>query len=319
MRPNRQVAVLHGVLGGLLAGLVVIAWFLVVDLVGGDAMRTPTRLGAVLFGQSVTNRASLVPLYTLVHLGTFAALGGFTAWFLAATETAPRLLIGIVFGAGVLDAVHYVGLLLTGAELITVLPWPHVVGSNLLAGMLLMSFLHASDDRRRTFGLGALRDHPVLAEGLQVGLVGAATVAGWFLLVDIAAGAPLRTPAALGSLVFLGANAASAVSTSAGIIAAYTVLHLVVFAVVGVGFVAAARGIEELPRLAYLAVMCAILLEAVTFGVLVSLGQTVLGTLSVWAVGFANLLAIAAMAGWLWRAHPRLRERILREGFVATP
>jgi len=319
MRSNGHAAIVHGVLGGLLAGLLVAAWFLAVDLISGDPFRTPTRLGAALFDLPVADRATIVPLYTLLHLGTFAILGAATAWFLAATETAPRMLTGAVFGLGVLNGVHYVGLLVTGAELLTVLPWPHVVGANLLAGLALMTFLHRIDENPASFGLGALRDHPLLAEGLRVGMIGAGVVAGWFLLIDIAAGAPLRTPAALGSVVFLGADGASLVSSAPGIIAAYTVLHLALFWAAGIGFAAVARGIEKLPSFAYLTLMCAILLEAVTFAALVSLGQTVLGSLSVWGVGVANVLAIGSMAGWIWRTHPRMRERVLTEGLASSP
>lgn len=319
MPSNRQAAIVHGVVGGLLAGFLVAVWFFVVDIITGDPFRTPTRLGAALFDLTVGDRASLVPLYTLLHLGTFAILGAVTAWFLAATETAPRVLTGAVFGLGVLNGVHYVGLLVTGAELLTVLPWPHVVGANVLAGIALMSFLHQMGEDAAAFGLGALRNHPMVSEGLRVGLVGAAAVAVWFLLVDVAAGAPLRTPAALGSVVFLGADGASLISTAPGIIAAYTVLHLALFAAAGIGFVAVARGIEELPSFAYLALMCAILLEATTFAALVSLGQTVLGALSIWAVGIANVLAVGSMAGWIWWTHPELRERVLAEGLASSP
>jgi hypothetical protein len=39
-----------------------------------------------------------------------------------------------------------------------------------------------------------------------VGLIGAAAVAVWFLLVDLLLGSPLRTPGALGSAIFLGVS-----------------------------------------------------------------------------------------------------------------
>ena len=44
----------------------------------------------------------------------------------------------------------------------------------------------------------------VLHEGFIAGLIGAAAVALWFLVVDVIAGRPFFTPAMLGSAVFWG-------------------------------------------------------------------------------------------------------------------
>jgi len=318
MQKKQSVAVVHGVVSGLLAGVIVALWFLVADVIAGDPLRTPTRLGAALFDLSVFNRSTIVPLYTLVHLGTFALIGAATAWFLAVTGTAPRILLGFVLGMCVLNAIHYVGLLLTSQRLLTVLPWPHVVGANVLAGIAAMTYLHQVDEGRRPFGLGTLRDHPLVAEGLVVGLVGAAAVAAWFFVIDIVTGAPLQTPAALGSAVFLGATGASEVTGSAAIIAAYSVLHLGAFGCVGILFAAVARGVERLPSLGFIVLLSAILLEAVTFVVLVAFGGWVLGALSLWSVGVGNLVAVGAMGWWLWRSHPDLKEFIVEEGLATT-
>lgn len=319
MKATQQTGLVNGVVGGLFAGAIVAVWFLVVDLVAGDPFRTPAVLGATLFGQDYAGGFSTVTLYSLLHFGTFAIVGGVAGWLMAATGARPRILLGLFFGVCVLDGIHYTGLLLTGSELLTVLPWPHVVGANLLAGVVFMWFLHAAVGEARPLGIGALRDHPLIAEGLKVGLVGAAAVALWFLVVDIASGAPLRTPAALGSAVFLGASSAAEVAVTPAVVAAYTVLHLVVFGLLGIGFAAVARGVEQAPSMAYLTLLAAILLEAITFSTLVAFGSWVLGALSLWSIGVANLLAVAAMAGWLWRTHPLLRERVLRGGFASSP
>jgi len=52
----------------------------------------------------------------------------------------------------------------------------------------------------------------VLYEGILVGLAGAAAVAVWFLLLDLVAGAPLRTPALLGEVLFDGLRDRAALS-----------------------------------------------------------------------------------------------------------
>lgn len=319
MRSTRHSALVHGVVGGLLAGAIVAAWFLVADLFAGDPLRTPSRLGAALFSQPDASVGVLVGFYSFVHLGAFAIVGAVAGWLLAATGIAPGIFLGAFLGVCVLNAIHYVGLVISGVELINVLPWPHVMGANILAGIAFMTYMHRAEREEHPLGLAVLQHYPIIAEGLRVGMVGAVAVATWFLIIDVIAGTPLLTPAAIGSAVFFGADDPSAVSTAPGMIAAYSVLHIVAFAGVGIFFAAVAKGIETFPYFAYLSLMCAILLEAVTFAVLVSIGGAVLGMVSIWSIGVANLIAITTIAGVIWKTHPMLRERVLREGFATTP
>ena len=160
---------------------------------------------------------------------------------------------------------------------------------------------------------------PVVAEGLRIGLIGAVVVAAWFFLVDVVSGSPFHTPAAIGSAVFLGADDPGSISMAPQLILAYSALHLLVFAAVGIFLVGVARGIENLPSFAYLMLMCAVLLEAICFMVLVSVGQAVLGSVSLWSIGLANVFAIASMSGWIWKTHPMLRERVFSRRFASTP
>ena len=71
-------------------------------------------------------------------------------------------------------------------------------------------------------------------EGVIAGLIGAALVAVWFLIYDAASGRPFRTPALLGAATFEGVTNPSAVPTAAHFVVPYTVLHGVVFAMIGV-------------------------------------------------------------------------------------
>src|SRR5580704_9228229 len=75
----------------------------------------------------------------------------------------------------------------------------------------------------------------VWREGVTAGLLGAAGVALWFFVVDMAAGQPLHTPALLGrallSVLGHGINNPDLFNA-----AAYTVFHVVAF--VGVGIIA---------------------------------------------------------------------------------
>ena len=46
----------------------------------------------------------------------------------------------------------------------------------------------------------------VLREGIVAGLIGAAVVAVWFFVYDLARGRPFHTPSLLGAFVFYGAD-----------------------------------------------------------------------------------------------------------------
>src|SRR5262245_10158491 len=119
----RSQAMVRGMLAGLLAGAVVAVWFLVVDLAAGDAFRTPAVLGRTLLGadQAMTP-ARLVLAYTVIHFAVFVALGAVIALVLRAFNLAPAALLGLLFGVGVLDGIYYTALLMTGADVLNVLP-----------------------------------------------------------------------------------------------------------------------------------------------------------------------------------------------------
>lgn len=315
MQPSSRKILVHGAGAGLLAGLVVALWFLAVDLAAGEPLRTPALLGAVFLGRPEgAGPVRMAVLYTVLHFGTFLALGIGTAAALRALGLEPSWLLGLLFGLGVANAAHYGALLLVDERVLSVLPWAHVMGANLLAGLVAMTYLNRFWPTPRRIGPAALRDHPLLLRGLVVGLVGAGAVALWFFLLDIAAGEPFRTPAALGSALFLGARSPEEVRVSAGIVAAYTAVHLVAFWIVGVVLAAVARQVERTPRVFYVVILALVIVEAVSFAVLVAGAQWVLGTLSIGAVGAGNLVAVAAMAGWLWWARPQLRRGVREEG-----
>lgn len=307
----------RGLGSGILAGLVVAVWFLVVDLVQGRPFYTPAVLAHFFFQRETLDiTASLIGFYTVLHLGAFAALGVLTAWILAVLETAPGLLLGAVFGVFVLDLVFYGALLITGAGIFGVLPWGHVLAANVAGGMTLMTYLHRTSVDARPFGLAVLRGHPLLTEGMVTGLYGAAAVAAWFFVLDLVAGHPLRTPAALGAALFLGAQQASIIVVSVPLVAGYTVLHLALFSAFGLLFVALARGLERAPHFLLLIALGCIVLEALIMPAMALSAEWVLGMVGWWSVAVGNLLAVAVMSWRVWRTHAGLRQ-VLQEPIPA--
>ena len=306
MESKSPSSLVHGIIGGVIAGAMVASWFLVADFLSGDTLRTPALLGDSLFGQPGAAEGLLVGIYTVVHFGAFAIIGGIAGWALDAHDRRPGAFLGFFLGVCVLNAIHYVGLFVTNSELVNLLPWPHVLGANLVAGAAFATYMRGVEREGHLIAAIVSSHQPVIAEGIRVGILGAGTVAIWFLLIDIVGGDPLRTPAALGSAMFFGTNDPSAVSTAPGLVIAFSIVHLLAFGAAGIFLVAVAKGIDDLPSFAYLTVMCAMLLEALTYAALVSIGQVVLEIVPMWSIGLANVIAIAGMAGWIYRAHPTL-------------
>ena len=314
MRRPVQAVIVQGVTGGILAGLVVALWFLVADAIAGQPFRTPALLaGALLHSQFPQPTFRLVAAYTVLHFGVFAALGVLMARVSAAFAAPHRLLLGVAFGLALQEVVFYAGLLFSGVSLLQLVPWPHVFGANIASGLALMSYLHYAERDPRPFGPASLREHPLLLRGLVTGLIGAAAVAVWFFGLDLTVGTPLRTPAALGSALLLGASGPATVPVTLGLVATYTVVHVAAFIVAGVVLVALAEQVERVPAMALLVVLAFIVMEALFVAILAVGADWVLGTLGWWSVAVGNLVAVGAMGWQVWRTHPGLRRRLLHE------
>jgi hypothetical protein len=308
--------VLHGLIGGLAGGVVVASWFFVVDLIAGQMFRTPVLLARALFdldaGDAVAAIAgpTLALEYTVIHFTVFAFLGALMGGFLTAVHLAPSVLIGAAFGLGVLSGVYYLVLLINGSNLLQVLPAPHVLGANLLGGVAATAYLHRATHSGADFGPEVLRHHRLVTEGLITGLFGAISVAIWFLLFDAITREPFYTPAALGSFLFRGASSPEEVRISFGIVAGYTMVHLLGFSLVGILFAWSAERLQRMPSMWLIWLLAFILAEGVFLGTAGTSGEWVLGTIGWWGLGVGNIVGVAAMALRVSMTHPVLGERI---------
>jgi hypothetical protein len=157
-----------------------------------------------------------------------------------------------------------------------------------------------------------VEDVPWVTEGVIGGLVGAATIAGFFLLLDLAIGRPLATPNGLGAALFLGAIPPPHEPTQPVLVAGYTVMHGALF--VAVGLAAAFElftgtripGDKPWVRGLVLASSLFLLFEAgsLLFGSFVE--PAVQQVVGVWRASIANLLAAATMATFLRARGERL-------------
>ena len=148
----------------------------------------------------------------------------------------------------------------------------------------------------------------VLLDGLVAGALGALTAALWFLVLDLGAGRPLRTPALLGTaLLHLGAAAPQAVVAPLEV-AAYTAFHVLVFFAIGIGFSWLMTRFERFPILGFVLLVVFVCLQLGFFFLNIALGARLLGQLRPWSVIVANLLAAGSMSLYLWKRHPRIAE-----------
>lgn len=156
----------------------------------------------------------------------------------------------------------------------------------------------------------AERAHSAWGEGTDVGLIGGVVVAVFFLILDLLAGVPLRTPSVLGEVLLFGNANPSLEEPVFGAVLLYTVVHFVAFALIGVLAVRLVHLATDnaVVRFGLLAAFLAF--ELFFYGVVVTLFGATGRLFPAWAVLTANLLAALAMGAWIWRTHPRFRDSI---------
>jgi len=152
----------------------------------------------------------------------------------------------------------------------------------------------------------------VFNDGIIAGLLGAAGVAGWFLVVDMIAGHPFFTPAFLGRALFgvLGRGIENHDTTY--FVVAYTVFHIVAFAVLGIIASVLITASRKAPQFtAGLALFFAVFEMGFYFLALMLSSANVLGSLAWYQIGAANLVASALTGGYLLRRHPEFAGNLV--------
>src|SRR2546425_11256458 len=139
-----------------------------------------------------------------------------------------------------------------------------------------------------------------VARGAGGGRLAGLTVALWFLVVDSLAGRPFHTPA-----VLAGALARQDIAAPTfRIVAAYTVVHFAVFALLGVAM-AAAIGTLRLPPRLLLAVPFGLVAQELVFYAGLLLSGTPRVAVVPWPhVVLANVLSGCVLMWYLHRAQP---------------
>jgi len=144
-------------------------------------------------------------------------------------------------------------------------------------------------------------------EGMIAGTCGAATIALWFLLLDVLAGHPLYTPYMLGMALFKGRSAllmpSAHLKFSLGIVGAFTALHWLAFVLTGAMASLLLALAEHDPNLGFGVLLCFVLSTDGLVGGAMMFAEPVLHALAWQSVLLGHLLAAGAMGGYLWRRH----------------
>ena len=149
----------------------------------------------------------------------------------------------------------------------------------------------------------------VYVQGVVAGLIGAATIALWFFILDLYNGRPFYTPNVLGAALSLSeaARDPATAPTSMEHILFYSWIHVLVFCVIG-GLASKLLSLAE--RDLHFGFGILLLFIIFEFGFVFAamvFAEPILRALSWPAVLAGNLLAAGAMALYFWRHHPTLR------------
>ena len=152
-------------------------------------------------------------------------------------------------------------------------------------------------------------DAHIYNEGFLGGLIGALTVAAWFLIVDSFQGRPLLTPSILGSALFKGGAGLISLQTypiSFEMVLMFTWVHGMVFVAIGVACAWLLDLAERDPNYGIGILILFVILEFGFIGVRLIFADKVLQALAIPDILIGNLLAAGTMGAFFWKRHPHL-------------
>lgn len=302
----------RGVVAGIIAAAAVAIFFLIVDLLAGEALRTPRLMGGLLTGTAPSDvGAGAIGVFALAHFVLFVVAGTALAWLFDRFRVRPLLLLGVVLGVIFFDLVFYAGLLLRGVDVLEALGWPAFLAGNIIGGLALMGWLARTAPERAPGWRELFARHQLIREGLVAGLIGGMAVALWFLVLDLLFREVFFTPAALGSAAFEGARGVAEVRITAANVLGYTLIHFAAFFAVGLIAAAIAKQAEQNGAVILGAVLLFVTFETLFLGLTAIAATWLLDALNPWTILLANLIAAAAMGAYLWRRHADVAANLL--------
>jgi hypothetical protein len=144
----------EGVIAGIIGATAVAVWFLVVDVVAGHPLYTPTLLGSALFnivgGTASDGALTHLISYTIIHYGAFIGSGLVISYVVHKAETEPSVLMIFMLLFIIFELGFYGGVLMLAETTLRSLAWYQIAAGNILAAAFMGTYMW--------------RTHPALGE-----------------------------------------------------------------------------------------------------------------------------------------------------------
>jgi len=143
---SEQKLMREGLIAGAIGAAGVAAWFLLLDLVAGRPLFTPSALGGVLAGNFASDSSGVhlpwVIGYTAFHFAAFFAVGLILSFVAHRAEQHPSILF-VFFILFVVFELGFYGFtaILAETRLPGALAWYRVAGGNLIAAVLMGTYI----------------------------------------------------------------------------------------------------------------------------------------------------------------------------------
>ena len=150
-----------------------------------------------------------------------------------------------------------------------------------------------------------------LLDGLATGFIGYVAVALSTAVLNLLIGRSiLYTPALFGSALFYGLSDPAQLEITPAPVFAYNMVHLLSFLVIGLFASWLVNEAEKYPAAQFFILFLLLFVAAHIYTALVIFARPLLGSSSWWEIGLAGVIAAVAMAWYLWRKHPLLRQEL---------
>jgi hypothetical protein len=129
----------EGVVAGLVGAAIVALWFLAIDTIHGEPLRTPQLLGTAFLRQA--DPLAAVVSYTVVHGVAFVVFGVVASTLIAAAERAPVFLVFLIILFTAFEVASFGAIIIAANWVLNeVAGWTIFVGNLLAAGAMLAFF-----------------------------------------------------------------------------------------------------------------------------------------------------------------------------------
>ena len=294
---------LESLYAGVLGGSAVALFYLVVDLVNGQPLFTPSMIGQVLFqgvsAPDVTEvKLGAVAAFSVVHILAFTGLGGALSFVVHEVELHSRhpIVVLLVLFA-IIEAAFFMVVPFLFPGVTAPLAMLRIGGANLLAAGTMALFFVLSH-RAGAWEKVKHSTNEILLDSLYAGMLGGTAVAAFFLVMDLADGQPLFTPSLMGSVLFLDVAAQDVTEVNLAAVAYFSLVHIVAFAAFGaaVAFVVDKVELHSARHPVELLLVLFAITETAFFAAAPVVMPGVIARLGIVRVGIANLLAAGSMA-----------------------